>query len=55
MLEQLKAVIQAKGMIKVTNDLGYRSSTTLRKWFNNGEIPKLAEARVKKYLAKGRK
>lgn len=55
MLKQLQAVIQEKGMIQVCHDLGYRSQTTIRKWINNGEIPKIAQAKVNKYLAKGKK
>ena len=52
MLRELKKVIKAKGIVKVADDLGYRSLNTINLWIKNKKIPDTATERVKKYLSK---
>jgi hypothetical protein len=52
MLQKLKKVIKKHGIVKVANDLGYKSTSTISYWIINGEIPRLALDKVKDYLTK---
>lgn len=54
MLKKLERLIKEYGIAQIANDLGYRSTTTIRNWLNNGEIPALARVKVKNYLKKGK-
>jgi hypothetical protein len=51
MLAKLKKLIKLVGLTKVTNELGYRSVTTINKWFKNNEIPAIAQEKVRAYLS----
>jgi hypothetical protein len=50
-LMKLKKIIEKEGMPKVASDLGYRSNTTITNWINKKKIPKVAVAKVEKYLS----
>jgi len=52
MLKQLQRVIDRIGITRVATDLGYRSTTTIRNWFNRETIPVLARKKVEIYLKK---
>lgn len=52
MLAKLKRVIKKDGILKVANDLGYKTQGTIYKWIRNNEIPRLAQDRVKRYLTR---
>lgn len=51
MLGKLKKIIEKEGMLKVSNDLGYRSQTTITNWIRNNKIPNVAKAKVETYLS----
>lgn len=55
MLKQLEKLIKKHGIAKITFDLGYRSTTTIRNWLTAGQVPELARVKVKTYLKKGSK
>jgi hypothetical protein len=50
MLEELKNLVKEYGMTNVSNDLGYRSNTTVRNWFRDNKIPIVAKGKVRRYL-----
>lgn len=50
MLAQLKKIIKSKGLLAVTNDLGYRSLNTVQNWIKNKRIPDTAKNKVETYL-----
>lgn len=52
MLAKLKKLIREKGLAQVTNELGYRSQSTINHWLKKGKVPVSAESKVKTYLSK---
>lgn len=54
LLKRLKAQVEKHGRLKIAMDLGYKSESTMNKWFTSGVIPALARDKVRAYL-KGKK
>lgn len=50
MISKLKKLIKKHGITIITYELGYKNSGTIYKWLRKGEIPRLAQFRVKEYL-----
>lgn len=50
MLKKIKKAISKHGILKVANDLGYRSHATIFYWIKINKIPNLAKEKVKQYL-----
>lgn len=55
MIKKLKALIKKYGILQVTSELGYRSTSTIRHWIKNNEIPAMAKESVNEYLKLDRK
>lgn len=50
MLAKLKKLIKKHGIMRVSDELGYKTTGAIYKWLRNNEIPRLAQFRVKQYL-----
>lgn len=50
MIEKLKTLIFKIGIVKVANDLGYRSPATISYWIKINRVPIIAEQKVTQYL-----
>ena len=50
MLRKIKQLVKKYGIAKVTVDLDYRSTGTIRSWIKNNKVPVSAIRRVKEYL-----
>jgi len=47
---KLKERVEKKGVLIVADALGYKSQSTINKWFASGTIPYVAVKNVKRYL-----
>lgn len=52
MLSKLIKLIKLHGVARVSNDLGYRSESTIQKWIVGNRIPNVAIEKVRIYLEK---
>ena len=50
LLKKLHKVIKSKGFLAVSNELNYKSNSTIKHWFRNGKVPPLAQERLVTYL-----
>lgn len=50
MLKRLQQDIKTKNAYWVAAEMGYFSPNTVKNWFVNGRIPKIAIKKVEKYL-----
>lgn len=50
MLDKLKVLIKKYGIVKVSNDLGYKSINSIGQWIKNNRIPDKALINVRLYL-----
>ena len=50
LLAQLKAAVKKHGVVKVSSDMGYRSTNTIRNWIEKNKIPESAKVKVETYL-----
>lgn len=50
LLTRLEKQVKKEGRIKVAMALGYKSESTMNKWFASGRIPPLALDKVKAFL-----
>lgn len=50
MLKKLSKVVEKKGLMQVSIDLGYKSSNTIYFWLKTGVIPLKNIERVKQYI-----
>lgn len=50
LVKKVNAKVKKDGITKVTNELGYRSTNTVRSWIKKNEIPVQAIDKVKTFL-----
>ena len=52
MLRKLELVIRKKGIMRVSVELGYKSTAAVSKWIKDQRIPPIAIEKVDSYLKK---
>jgi len=50
MISKLKKIVAKKGIVKVTQDLNYMSTSTIAKWIQKGKIPNCRKNSITAYI-----
>lgn len=50
LISKLREKVEKKGILIVAANLGYKSQSTINKWFASNRIPDIAVGNVKRYL-----
>lgn len=55
LLKKLDKIIEKKGLLQVSIELGYKSTSAIGTWVRNKRIPPIAEKKLKEYLNENNK